>query len=168
VLQQLDRPSAVLEARFAQGAKCLVATTREEVLAGCLWYVTGPYDEDEVRVRFVPLPRGAAAWDFDVTIMPQYRMGRLFGQLWGRAMCELSSTGVRQTMSRISAFNGPSLAAHRRLGGRIVGSAWFLCVGRVQFMGSSLSPRFHVSWREGQRPVLAIGRKGTMVNDERA
>jgi hypothetical protein len=152
----VDRPATVIAARFAQGARCLVATDHEAQFAGFLWFVIGSYEEDEVRARFDPGPAGQAAWDFDVSIVPRYRMGRLFGYLWERASAELATRGVRHSLSRISAFNGPSLASHRRLGARIVGHALFVCIGRVQLMKSTVAPRWHLSWRKERRPVLAI------------
>jgi hypothetical protein len=160
LLQQADRPASTLASRFAQGARCLVAAKQDE-LAGFLWFVTGPYEEDEVRARFVPGPAGAAAWDFDVLVMPQYRMGRLFSYLWARANAELAARGVRHTMSRISAFNAASLASHKRLGASIVGSALFVCVGRLQLMRSSLRPGWHFSWRPDQRPTLVVAADGS-------
>jgi hypothetical protein len=156
LLAQADRPPAVIAARFAQGARCLLATAEPDRFAGFLWLVVGPYDEDEVRARFRPQPQGSAAWDFDVSIVPRYRMSRLFACLWQRAGEELAQSGVLHTMSRISAFNADSLAAHRRLGARIVGSALFVCAGRWQLMLSSLSPHVHLSWRDDQRPTLDI------------
>ena len=157
LFEQIDRPAEVLAQRFAQGARCLAALTRDDELAGFLWFVVGPYDEDEVRARFVPQPAGAAAWDFDVSIVPRYRMGRLFSYLWARASAELVAHGVNKTVSRVSAFNPASLASHSRLGAEIVGEALFLCAGRVQLMKSSLAPKWHLSWREDQRPLLSIG-----------
>ena len=154
---QVERPLAVITSRFAQGAHCLAATVRDSELAGFLWFVVGPYNEDEVRVRFVPAPAGKAAWDFDVTVMPRYRMGRLFGYLWRRAGVELASRGVTSSVSRISAFNPGSIASHRRLGARIVGNALFVCAGPLQLMHSSTGPRrWHFSWRDDQRPTLEI------------
>jgi hypothetical protein len=153
---QIDRPPEIIAARFAQGARCLVAITRDAELAGFLWFVVGPYDEDEVRARFIPEPEGKAAWDFDVAIQPRFRMGRLFSYLWLRAGSELAARGVTHTVSRISAFNPASLAAHRRLGAQVVGRALFVCVGRFQLMKASMPPRWHVSWREPQRPILRI------------
>lgn len=156
LLSQSDRPASVIADRFAQGARCLLASTADARMAGFLWYVLGPYDEDEVRARYRPLPEGSTAWDFDVAIMPEYRMGRLFSYLWQRAGETLATQGVTHTISRISAFNPGSLASHRRLGATLVGHATFLRVGRWQCMHSSLSPRLHVSWRDSQRPELAI------------
>jgi hypothetical protein len=158
LFSQIDRPSSVIAARFAQRARCLAATVEGgSRLAGFLWFVPGAYEEDEVRARFRPQPEGAAVWDFDVSILPQYRMSRLFSYLWARAAAELAREGVMHSMSRISAFNGASLAAHRRLGARVVGQALFICIGRWQLMMSNVSPRFHLSWRDEQRPTLAIG-----------
>jgi hypothetical protein len=156
VFSQIDRPSSVIAARFAQKARCLAATVEDARLAGFLWYVRGPYEEDEVRARFWPKPDGAAVWDFDVSILPQYRMSRLFMYLWSRASAELAAQGITHSLSRVSAFNPPSLAAHRRLGARIVGNAVFVCVGPWQIMRSSVAPRWHFSSRHDQRPTLEI------------
>jgi len=155
----IARPSEIIRSRFAQGARCLVAANKGR-FAGFLWFVVGPYDEDEVRVRFVPAPQGRAAWDFDVMVMPEYRMGRLFGYLWLRASDELRALGVSHTLSRISAFNAASLASHRRLGARVIGSAFFFCVGRWQLMRTSFAPRWHVSWRSEQRPMVTLSAHG--------
>lgn len=153
---QVERPAAVIEARFAQSARCLAATTEGDELAGFLWYVVGPYVEDEVKARFVPVPAGQTAWDFDVLVQPRFRMGRLFGYLWARGMAEMAREGVRQTVSRISAFNGASIASHRRLGARIVGQATFLCIGGWQLMKSSMAPGWHFSAHSGSVPTLEV------------
>lgn len=160
LLARCGRPRDVIVARFAQGARCLMAADEAADFAGFLWFVVGPYEEDEVRARFAPTPEGLAAWDFDVSIQPRYRMGRLFGHLWSLASAELADRGVKQTVSRISAFNALSLASHRRLGARIVGEAVFFCVGPLQLMNSSLSPRWHLSWSEAQRPLLEVDAGG--------
>lgn len=157
---QVERPVAVIEARFAQGARCLAATIEGHELAGFLWYVVGPYVEDEVRARFVPLPPGQSAWDFDVLVQPRFRMGRLFGYLWARGMAEMARADVRHTLSRISAFNGASIASHRRLGARIVGTATFLCIGNWQLMKSSMAPGWHFSSQDGRGPELKISVDG--------
>lgn len=160
---QVDRPRDVIAGRFAQGARCLAATVRGRTLAGFLWYVIGPYHEDEVRATFVPEPAGAACWDFDVTIMPAFRMGRLFSHLWRRASNDLASRGIRCSVSRISAFNAASIASHRRLGAEIVGTATFLCVGGWQIMHASDRPRWHVSWGDGRRVLLRIGARAAQA-----
>ena len=152
---EIARPAETIRTRFAQGARCLMAVSKGK-FAGFLWFVVGPYEEDDVRVRFVPAPSGRAAWDFDVMVMPDFRMGRLFSHLWRRASAELCAMGVEHTLSRISAFNASSIAAHRRLGARVVGSTLFFCIGRWQLMQTSFSPRWHLSWRTEQRPVVTV------------
>jgi hypothetical protein len=149
-------PAKVVAARFAQGAQCLVATAGNGQIAGYLWLVIGPYEEDEVRARFVPHPQPTTAWDFDVTVLPHFRMGRLFSYLWARAGVDLAARGVTHTVSRISAFNAASMSAHRRMGASTVGCAAFLRLGRWQIMRSSVPPRWHVSRHDNQRPVLVI------------
>jgi len=156
LFSQVERPPQVIAARFALGARCLAATVNGSELAGFLWFVIGPYDEDEVRARFIPSPAGRASWDFDVTVMPRFRMGRLFSYLWRRASGELAGQGVTHSLSRISAFNPVSLKSHQRLGARIVGKATFVCIGKWEMMRASMPPRWHVSWRESQRPTLQI------------
>ena len=153
---QVERPPQVIAKRFEQGARCLAATIGDDRLAGFLWFVVGPYEEDEVRARFVAGPEGSAAWDFDVTIMPPYRMGRLFGYLWRRAANELATLGVRSTISRISAFNPMSISSHRRLGAAIIGQATFLCIGPWQLMHASMQPRWHFSSRHDKVPTLRL------------
>jgi hypothetical protein len=157
LFSQIERPSSVISARFTQGARCLAAVANESELAGFLWFTVGPYEEDEVRARFCPEPIGGSAWDFDVWVLPRYRMGRLLSYLWGVAGAQLTDEGVGQTLSRISAFNAESLASHRRMGGRVVGEAVFLCVGRWQLTKCSLAPKWHLSWRDDQRPEIHVG-----------
>jgi hypothetical protein len=83
-------------------------------------------------------------------------MGRLFTYLWQHGFDAMSVAGSAMSMSRIAFDNVQSLAAHRRLGGQTIGEALFVCLGRWQFMKSSISPRWHLSWRENQRPTLEI------------
>src|SRR4051812_35106319 len=62
LFSQVERPPTVIAARFAMGARCLAATVNGSELAGFLWFVIGPYDEDEVRAQFIPSPPGKASW----------------------------------------------------------------------------------------------------------
>ena len=154
---QTERPASVLAARFAQGARCLMATYgAHKEFAGFIWFVIGSYDEDEVRARFMPQPVGQTSWDFDVSIAPRFRMSRLFSYLWRAANAEMSSLGVTCSFSRISAFNATSLTSHQRLGGFVMGKATFLCVGKLQLMISTLYPRLHISWCDRQRPEIKL------------
>lgn len=138
------RPDAILAQRFASGARC-VAASRDGQLAGFLWYQLGAYDEDEVRARY-RMAGPELAWDFDVFVQPALRCGPTFGRLWEEAHRELDAAGVRWTCSRISPFNAASLRAHARLGARSIGTAAFLCIGRLQCMAGTLAPYVHVSF----------------------
>lgn len=144
LLDSLDRPSAVLRDRFAQGAQCLLATKQESVV-GCIWFVRGAYAEDEVRVDYL-LPRsGDCVWDFDVYVAEAQRLGYLFARQWDAFDALLKPQGVRYTVSRINAFNQRSMASHRSLGARDCGRALFVCVGSLQAMVSD------------RRPYVALG-----------
>jgi len=155
VVARFPRPPAVIARRFRDGARCFVAEAKGE-FAGFLWLQHGGYDEDEVRCRFVPLPRQDTVWDFDVHLEPEQRMGRGFVRLWDAAMADLRQRRVRWTMSRISAFNADSLRAHARLGAREVGSATFVCAGTWQLALFSSKPYVHFSRDDRSIPLLEL------------
>lgn len=144
-----------VDARFRQGARCYVAFNRDGLPVGCIWIQPGVYLEDEVRACFVPQPSGAAVWDFDVFVRPEYRAGRTFACLWDYVYAELRADNVRWTMSRISAYKAASLRSHSRLGARAVGSAIFLRAGRWQLTVASVRPWLHFGRRS--RPALYVG-----------
>lgn len=144
VVAAFPRPPHVIRDRFDQGALCLVAEI-DGRFAGFLWLLLGRYREDEVKSRFVPLPEGVAAWDFDVYVEPTYRVGFAFLRLWDEANRFLRERGVRWSVSRISAFNPGSLASHGRLGIRRIGSALFLAAGERQLMLADVAPYVHFS-----------------------
>jgi hypothetical protein len=155
VLSQLPLTPEVIARRAAQGAVCFGAFKGEEMI-GCLWLCLGTYEEDEVRCRFVPAPVGRASWDFDVYLRPDQRLGPGFARLWDEGNAYLRERGIRWSVSRISAFNPRSLAAHARLGTRGIGSAIFLCLGRVQFALSSVPPYVYFSRGPGQVPLFVL------------
>ncbi len=156
LLEHIGHPAAVIAARFRQGGRCLAAVCGDE-LAGFLWWVEGAYEEDEVRCRFVPAPAEVSVWDFDVYVAPSYRGGMVFARLWGAANHDLSARGFRQSCSRISAFKPESLAAHGRLGARVVSKALFFCVGGVELMFATRYPWMHLSLSRASRPALRVG-----------
>ncbi|MBI2381182.1 MAG: N-acetyltransferase [Gammaproteobacteria bacterium] len=157
VLDGLGRPAAVIAARFAQGARCLVAT-KGEALVGCIWFVRECYHEDEVRADYHLPAGGAAVWDFDVFVAESERLGFLFAKLWDGFDAALRDQGVRWTLSRINGFNQRSLASHRSLGARDCGWALFLRLGRAELMLSPLKPWLSVS--RGRRPSLHLAPPG--------
>jgi GNAT superfamily N-acetyltransferase len=149
------RPLDVVRSRAAQQSECFVAT-REGAFAGFLWLAPGVYDEDEVRCRFVALPRGATVWDYDIYVDPAHRGGPAFVRLWDAANEVLRGRGVRWTLSRISAFNPGSSSAHDRLGSRRIGSAAFLVAGSRQLMIATVRPYLHLSMSDASRPILLL------------
>ena len=155
IAHQFPRPAAVIQARFEQGAKCLAAF-KEDRFIGFLWLLIGAYQEDEVRARYIPLPVGRAAWDFDVYVAPDFRLGLTFPRLWDEANCVLNKKGVRWTCSRISAFNVGSLESHARLGTVPLGSAIFFNAARWQITVASISPYFHLSTHPGSFPEFCL------------
>lgn len=155
IARQCPRPAAVIQARFEQGAKCLAAF-KEEQFIGFLWLLIGGYQEDEVRARYIPLPAGQAAWDFDVYVAPDFRLGFTFPRLWDEANSMLNKKGIRWTCSRISAFNVGSLESHARLGTVSLGSAIFFCLARWQITVASISPYFHLSTHSGSFPEFRL------------
>lgn len=138
------RPAAVIKARFKQGAMCLAAF-KDEQFIGFLWLMLGSYQEDEVRARFTPLPARQAAWDFDVFVTTDFRLGFTFPRLWDEANRILTGNNIRWSCSRISAFNAVSRESHARLGTVSLGSTVFLCAGRWQAMFATIPPYFHLS-----------------------
>lgn len=159
LLAAFPRPPSVLNARFHQGAECLVAFSGDEPI-GFLWFTLGDYDEDEVRCRYKMAPPRATAWDFDVFVVAEHRLGPAFLRLWDAADASMTARGVRWTFSRIDAFNETSLRAHARLGARRVGWASFLVLGPVQLTVASMRPWVHLGWGRGSCPVLELDSPG--------
>lgn len=154
-LAQMGRPVKTLEQRFAQGSLCL-GVFKDAELAGFLWLHFSSYPEDEVRCNFMPAPAAATAWDFDVFVAPKHRLGYTFPKLWDAADALLRARGVRWSMSRISAFNPASLTSHARMGLKILGSALYLVVFRVQLTLSTLPPYIHLSFTERSCPNIVV------------
>jgi len=145
---------AVLDYRFNQGAVCLVAVDQGRTV-GSIWFCFKSYDEDMVRARFVLVPEETTAWDFDVYVAPDHRLGRTFARMWSAANDYLRARGVQWSLSRVSAYNVASLRSHMRLGAREVGRATFLVLGPLQIMWANTKPYFHVSWGKGY-PLVEV------------
>lgn len=149
------RPSEVIEQRFQDGAVCLVASI-DDKFAGFLWLAFDHYDEDEVRCRYLLPDARASAWDYDVYVAPEYRLGRTFSRLWGAANRFLADRGVHWSISRISAFNTNSIAVHRRMGMVTLFPVNFLVVGETQLTFMRRFPFFHLSLTPDRPPKLPI------------
>jgi hypothetical protein len=157
LLEALGRPASVIASRYAQGARCLAAT-KDDQFAGCIWFVVGPYEEDEVRCRFEPLPQGERAWDFDVFIAEVFRGSLVFPKLWTEASKLMQQLGVGKTLSRISAFKPESLAAHSRLGARPIARCVFLKLWRAEIalLRGGNGPLLALSMSARGRPVMRL------------
>lgn len=155
VTQFFPRPGNAIKNRFRSGAKCLVAFKNNEFV-GFLWLLFDNYQEDEVRARFSPLPSEQTAWDFDVYVVPNFRLGRVFARLWSEANNILRERKIIWSCSRISAFNSNSLRSHTCLGAELLGSTLFLCVGTWQISFASIFPYFHLSFNNDSFPEYLL------------
>jgi hypothetical protein len=160
IVAQFPRPARVIAARFAEGAVCFAAESRGQ-FAGFIWLNLAPYEDDEVRCRYVPIPEARTAWDFDVYVVPALRLGRAFARLWDAANAHLREHGVEWTFSRISAFNVQSIRAHARMGVKRVGSAVFVRFGSTQLAAFSVAPFVHACRDAKFRPVLRLRAPGS-------
>jgi hypothetical protein len=158
LVKAFERPPYVLARRYADGAACTAALVRGE-FAGFIWIQRGAYDEDEVRCRYELLEPASCVWDFDVYVVPRYRVGRTLARLWSHVDQALAREGVRWSFSRISAFNRDSLAAHARLGTVDCGSALFVVLGPLQLALLPGPPWLHVSLRRAPRIRLAAPKR---------
>jgi hypothetical protein len=149
------RPAPVLQRRYRAGATCTAAWVKG-VFAGFIWIQHAAYEEDEVRCTYVLTEPDTCVWDFDVYVEPRFRVGRTMGRLWAFVDAELAARGLRWSLSRISAFNAASLAAHARLGTVELGRASFLQLGSWQLAVLPHRPFVHVSaaGRAGPRLLL--------------
>lgn len=160
---QFPRPAHVIEHRFRTGSSCFVAQSGD-AFQGFLWLARGAYEEDEVRCRYELTQPQHCVWDYDVHVEPAFRSGRTFARLWDAANAYLAPGGIRWSLSRISAFNPASLAAHARLGVRPLHSGTFLCAGRFQLAILSTRPFVHLSFSEHSRPVIRLEPPGRLLD----
>ena len=159
----VPRPEWAIDYRFDQGAICLVELN-EGTFIGCFWCTLGPYLEDEVRCRYIPLPEGLSAWDFDVYLDPSQRNGVAFLKLWDEANRFFRDRNIRWSMSRISAFNKPSILSHGRMGAKRMGSATFLLIGSIQVSLTTMPPYLHLSSGPDSYPTLTLNPERTSAD----
>jgi hypothetical protein len=149
------RPPEVIAKRLRNNSLCFLARSGDE-FAGFLWLAFNAYDEDEVRCRYELADPTTCVWDYDVHVEPKYRISRTFARLWDAANAHLTENGIRWSMSRISAFNPASLAAHGRLGIHKLYSASFLCLGPLQISVIGAAPWVHISFSDNSRPTVQL------------
>lgn len=165
LLAGLPRPPEVIAQRFAAGHRCFGIDVKGE-FAGCIWIARDVYNEDEVRCQFRlsdnlpnenrPSDNRRNVWDFDVYVAPRFRTGRTLARLWKGVDKQLVAEGVAWTTSRIGLYNPASVAAHERLGARLLGTACFLVLGPWQLSWLPRAPYLHLSLHRGQVPSLAL------------
>ncbi len=155
IIKHFPRPDSVIQNRFDTRAVCLVAF-KESNFVGYLWLILGAYQEDEVRGKFIPLPSFVTAWDFDVYVHPDYRLGHAFLRLWDEANRFLLDRKIEWSCSRISAFNAPSINVHKRLGTLNIGQAIFFCMGSWQLTLATIYPYIHLSTHLNSYPEFFL------------
>jgi len=155
IIKDFPRPDWAIPYRFKQGAVCLAGFKAGQFI-GFLWFTLGAYQEDEVHCRYVPLPKGTSAWDFDVYLHPEHRNGIAFLKLWDEANSFLAARNIRWSLSRISAFNRNSMLSHARMGASRIGAATFLSIASCQLSVATVRPYFHFSTHPGSFPIFAL------------
>lgn len=153
--QQFPRTPEVITKRYQNGDRCLAAKAGER-FAGFIWLARGGYDEDMVRCRYEFAHPDQSAWDYDVFVEPDFRVGRTFARLWDTANQQLRAEGVQWCFSRIESSNPSSLQAHRRLGIRKLFSVTFICVGLVQLTFAGAAPYIHLATSIRSRPTIRL------------
>lgn len=154
-LRSMPAREDIKASRFAQGARC-VATYRRGALLGYVWWRVGCYEEDEVRCTFRLEPAASSAFDFDVYVLPEHRLGTAFLAVWHGANQRLYAEGIRRSFSRVTMFNLASRRAHARLGAKRVGRAIFVRLGGVECMASTAAPYVGVSGSARRRLELRL------------
>lgn len=155
VIHYFPRPVSVIQERFKNGSICLAAFKDEELI-GFIWLMLGPYQEDEVRARYTPLPAKRAGWDFDIYVSPKHRLGFTFLRLWDEANQWLSKNGCQWSCSRISSFSARSSKSHAHLGTIVLGQAVFIQLINWQITFASMSPYIHISLKPDSFPEFSL------------
>lgn len=152
---QPKAPLGEFRARLGRGDICL-AVFRADRIVGHIWLCFDPFEESEVRCRFVPTPGDCIAWDSNLYIAEHERGSIALAALWDAANALLRERGLSWTASQTSAFNAPSLRANEQLGARRVGSVLFCELGPCQLTISTMPPHIHLSLGRSSAPEIAV------------
>lgn len=145
----------IKESRFDQGAVCL-GTYRNDKLIGYIWFCFNHYLEDEVRCTYQLVDAQRSVFDFDLYVLPEYRMGVGFMGIWHGANTYLHQRGVRYTFSRLTRFNLASRRSHAHLGWRAAARAVFVQAWNLELMFASCTPYLAMTWKPSQRTRLRL------------
>lgn len=129
LIASFPRTSEKIQERLALGHRCYVRSTTKTPFAGYVWIAGTPMQEDEIDATYT-FPELRCVWDYDVYVVPQYRLGRTFVSMWSGVEKTLVGEGAELSLSRISAFNHTSLRSHIALGAEKI--AW---VAAARLMG---------------------------------
>jgi hypothetical protein len=116
--------------RVERGDIC-IAAKRGDSAEGVLWLSFDTFDESDVKAHFVVSPAHGMAWDSNLYIMERSRGGFIFAALWDGANAVLREKDYRWVATQTSAFNGPSLQAHKRMGARRIGRIAYASLGQM-------------------------------------
>lgn len=152
--EAFERPPGAIERRFADGSVCIAARKKGRLL-GFLWLHFGRLQERLVACDFEALPAELACWDYDVEVLPQYRLGRTFARLWDAAHALLRERGIRSTVSWVLLSNTPSRRSHERLGARPIGWLVVLDIWDRKIAITSSTPIFRFAGK-GKRIHLPL------------
>ncbi len=135
--------------QVAQGALLLSRRAASQDLYGWPGVSMKRTRFDAVTSLFLQIPVHGISTCY---VVPTYRNGRTFARLWDAANALLAKEGINWSLSRISAFNVTSLAAHQRLGIKQICSAVFLRIGALQI---SIAPK-KIALHLTGRPTLKL------------
>ncbi len=155
LIDALPRQRDEIARRFAGGAVCFLAT-RDNRVTGHLWVTLSPYREPFHRCEFAPQPPGRSAWDFDMWIAPEERLGFTFARLWDQCNSYLLGKGVSWTCSCVSAFNLSAIRAHQRMGMRKMHTLVFWSVGPVELLLANVAPYIALSLSRSTFPLIKV------------
>lgn len=150
-LRQVVAPRAVQEARFAQNSICL-ATYRNDRLVGYIWLCFDSYDEDEAWCTYIVRPPGKAVFDFDLVVLPDFRMGLGFAAVWHCTAEYLRGRKVEFSYSRVTRFNLISRRSHARLGSIRIGRMMVLKLWSLEIVASTT--REHLQFCNARRRAV--------------
>ncbi len=145
----------LLAARRSRGAKCF-GVFEDGRLIGFHCLALGPHEDEAVRARFVPEPAGESAWDFDIFLLPEKRVGLSFIRLWDEIFDYLRQQNIHWSMSYISRYNTGSLKSHQRLGAIAVARLVAVKAGSWQAFVMNVSPFLLISTGPRSRPVIRV------------
>lgn len=149
-LQEIPVPSGVLDFRYEQDSEC-IALFKDDKLAAYIWLTYGSYDEDEIRATFHLDPPHQAVFDYNLYIIPDFRMGMAFAAIWDYVNRYLFDKGIRYTYSRITHTKINSAGAHKLLGARFIGKSITLKLWNFQLMYTTQTPKLSVLFDSNKR-----------------